>query len=726
MSEPVTRTRRWLPDLLGVAWVIVAAGAVMAPALSHGWSLGPFDQLSQLGLTQHLPTTPPQLAGLRPHPGDHPLDDTGVDPGAPAGSCPCGIPTAPWARPLAFNWQSATFSLPALLGYLVPVRLDYTVQVLDHPGHRRDRDVRAGQGHAARCARGGHGRHRVRAQRLVHRRCWAGRSPRSCRGPVGCSPAPSSSCGDGTADATSPCSLSSSPCRIYAGEPDTLVVLIVGARRLPRRHARPPHPPVRGSEAVGRPLLDVGIGSVAGLGLAAPADPPRPPAVVGVHPAGRTPQRLSPLRHAACHLPDVQRIVAGRKPILRRPRPRGGCRRPTTSGSSPSSWPRWRLVTIRRRPAVVAFGAVVVVTGCLVYLSPLVSFLNQSPGVAEVRWVRAIQVLGFGLAILAGAGLDALARSHGDRRVRNWLGAGFGAAAVLLLAGVALRPWPPPAGGGHHPIQELHLAGGRGGPSASPCSGSWPWRTDGATRRGRDRVAPAAGRPQPGGRRVPVGRSTVFLVALGASWWSSNTTYLAPTPAETALQKAVGTSIVGFGTSSCLLPPTLGIQANVNIVYGVHELDVYDPLTPQELYTAWTDASGHYPLPIGRRAVYRWPRSPCSARWSARRPRPACSASGSCSSPHGAKGPPGSVFDKEIGNEELYRIPGASVATISPLGATGSLPPVDAPGTPVAVPIPTPTSWKLVTHASTAPGPPPAAHRRPGLARHRSTASRCH
>ncbi len=47
--------------------------------------------------------------------------------------------------------------------------------------------------------------------------------------------------------------------------------------------------------------------------------------------------------------------------------------------------------------------------------------------------------------------------------------------------------------------------------------------------------------------------------------------------------------------------------------------------------------------------------------------------------PHGAKGPPGSVFDKQVGNEELYRIPGASVATLSALGVHGSLPPVDAP-----------------------------------------------
>ena len=33
--------------------------------------------------------------------------------------------------------------------------------------------------------------------------------------------------------------------------------------------------------------------------------------------------------------------------------------------------------------------------------------------------------------------------------------------------------------------------------------------------------------------------------------------------------------------------------------------------------------------------------------------------------PGGSPGPPGSVFDKKVGSEELYRIPGASVATLT-------------------------------------------------------------
>ena len=42
------------PTSLGIAWVVVAAIVVMVPALAHGWSLGPFDQLDRLGLSQHF------------------------------------------------------------------------------------------------------------------------------------------------------------------------------------------------------------------------------------------------------------------------------------------------------------------------------------------------------------------------------------------------------------------------------------------------------------------------------------------------------------------------------------------------------------------------------------------------------------------------------------------------------------------------------------------------
>src|ERR1700726_1383957 len=47
-----SRLRSWVPDALGVVWVLAAAFAVLLPALVHGSSLGPFGFLSPFGRTQ--------------------------------------------------------------------------------------------------------------------------------------------------------------------------------------------------------------------------------------------------------------------------------------------------------------------------------------------------------------------------------------------------------------------------------------------------------------------------------------------------------------------------------------------------------------------------------------------------------------------------------------------------------------------------------------------------
>ena len=68
--------------------------------------------------------------------------------------------------------------------------------------------------------------------------------------------------------------------------------------------------------------------------------------------------------------------------------------------------------------------------------------------------------------------------------------------------------------------------------------------------------------------------------------------------------------------------------------------------------------------------------------------------------PHGAKGPRGGVFDRTIGEEDLYRIPGAGNATLTALTPGHGLPSPDARGKTVAVTYPGPASWKLVTHST--------------------------
>ncbi len=666
----------------------------MAPALSHGWSLGPFDQLSRFGLSRQAHVNPynTQISDLiREIIPWTTLAWTQVH----HGILPLWNPYSALGAPLAFNWQSGAFSLPALVGYVVPLRLDFTVQVLTTflvagtGMYVLGRVMRLGVLGAAMAATvfelsGSF--MAVLGWPIAAVMSWAGwlfafsilvvrgnhrRRNASLLAVV--------------------LALS-----IYAGQPDTLVVLLVSllaflivvlGLRLRRF----------GSRAILRPTLDLAIAAIAGLSLAAPLWLPAAALSSGsIRGVGR---------HAAFPIDYLLNVVFQKFNGLAL---NGGIYFNASNINGFNYVPTAvyvgviavvlaavALVTIRRRPAIVAFGAVVVVSGCLVYLTPLVSFLNQLPTLGEVRWVRAIQVLGFALAILAGAGLDALARSRGNRWVRNCLGAGFGVAALLLL---------------------LVWAFGRGHLSAVDTtirSRSFVWPAAEVVlglvvfgflvvmgRREREGTASrrVLGDPSRVAAVFLLVSSTALLAALGAPWWPSTTSYLTPTPAETALQKAVGNSIVGFGVSSCWYPPTLGIQANVNIVYGVHELDVYDPLTPQALYTSWKDSTGQYPRPVGSYA-YVVPLSMfCPVVDSTATAR--LFGVRFVLEPHGAKGPPGSVFDQRVGNEELYRIPGASVATLSALGVHGSLPPVDAPGTPVAVTYPNAASWKLVTHAT--------------------------
>ena len=122
-SEPVAH------DIFGILCVLAAAAVILTPALAHGASLGSYDLLSTSGLTSHpgafvhnanlgdqmnyfIPWT--NLAWQQVHTGQLPLWNqySGI------------------GMPLAFNVQSAVFSVPSLLGYLFPLRLAYTVQLV--------------------------------------------------------------------------------------------------------------------------------------------------------------------------------------------------------------------------------------------------------------------------------------------------------------------------------------------------------------------------------------------------------------------------------------------------------------------------------------------------------------------------------------------------------------------------------------------------------------------
>jgi hypothetical protein len=183
---------------------------------------------------------------------------------------------------------------------------------------------------------------------------------------------------------------------------------------------------------------------------------------------------------------------------------------------------------------------------------------------------------------------------------------------------------------------------------------------------------------------------TLFLVVAGAPLVSSSPQGLTTTPAEALLQRTVGTSTVGFGGPGFCA--NLGIVPELNDSYGVHELDIYDPIMPSSYYRAWkatTGEAGGFPefnefCPIVTTAA--------AARiWGVSYVLEA----------RGVAGPTGSVFVTRVGNEDLYRIPGVGQATLTAIPTSGRLPATGSPGTPVRVVTDNPGQWKVVTDAST-------------------------
>jgi len=693
-SRPRPR-RSPIPDLLGLLWVLAAAGAVLAPALSHGPYLGAFDWVSRFGLSKNpsvvvhdrqafdsiaefIPWT--KLAWTQVHHGQLPLWN----------------PSSVLGLPLAFNWQAGTFSLPVVLGYLFPVSLAYTVQVV------------------TTLAIAGTGVYVLgRVLRLSVVSCvmaatvyelsgpffgWLGWPIASVMSWMGwlCAATFLVVRGEHRARAITFFAIVLA-CAVYAGQPDTLVLLgsaflvFVAALLVPRMTT------FGGSGVVRRPLLDTALGVVAGAALSAPLLLPGLQLVSG---SVRTGKNLSQAVSAqSVVLIPFQGFdgspVAGSRFF--------------GSGYYTKSVAYVGVIAVAfavvaviaalkqrtRRPEVIAFSAVALAMAAIVYLPIVEAALDGLPLVGSVLWRRATIPMVFALAVLAGLGTEVLVRSHADAAVRRWCGAVFGVAAVVLVALWAF-------GRGRLPSMEA---------SIRAKSFIWPavatalglavtaWLVLEARRRG-NRTAAAHGRNRFGAGAVAAGLfvavETAFLVSAGAPLWASSPTYVTPTRAEATLARAVGSGVVGFGANTCF-GDQLGIVPDYNVALGIKEFAVYEPLIPQTYGESWRNFTGELAAPV------QFPGVPfavfCPAVTTASVARRY--GVGFVLEKAGAPGPQGAVFDRSVGDEDLYRIPDAGMATLVPVQPAGTKPPGSG-HKPTVVPITgnDPASLKIVTHGS--------------------------
>jgi hypothetical protein len=663
----LTSGSRWwvrAPDILGVLWVLGAAGAVMAPALAHGTSLGPFDLLSRYGLSQqpgviaHNAQATDQIAEMIPW---TTLAWTQVH----HGQLPLWDPYSALGLPLAFNWQSGVFAAPALLGYLAPMHLAYTVQVLVTLalagtgayifarvlGLGVMGSVMAGTIYELSGAFMGflgwpigsvmawagwifaattlvlRGRHRFRAVAFL------------------------AVVGAGA---------------VYAGQPDALVVLgpsllvfvvVVFVREQRGSGPRP----------VMRALVDLVAASGIGLGLSAPLLLPGLQLIPGsvFRNATRVNSAISLHSLTSLMLPGYSATSLAHSRFF-------SVGASDYVGVIAIVLAAMALVLRGKRPEVLAVGAVGVVMFALTFVPPVASVMNQLP--FRARWHLGVVVVSFAIAVLAGVGVDIVVKSGRDWAVRTWVGAGFGISILVLAAlwVVGRGTLTPPAA---HQRADSFIW-----PAVEAVVGLAACGLLSLGLRGRpDRTRWWAG-------AVLIACETAFLAGVGASLWSSSPTFLEPTTAEVSLVKAVGSSVVGFGARSCEAPPTIGILPEANTLIGVRELSAYDPITPQEYF----------------QALHARPTIPVSAFCPVIRTAAVARlyGVGFVLVHHGQPGPVGGVYDQVVGDEDLYRIPGVALATLVPDTARHALPAVDAPGRAVAVTELDPATRRLVTDAA--------------------------
>ena len=656
---------RWLPDALGVAWVMVAGLSALVPALLHGMSIGPYDELARFGLTANPSITPYNLqrgdlvaemipwavqAWHQVHAGNLPLWSSGNGLGLP----------------LAFNWQSAVASLPSLVGYLAPARLAFTFQVVVTT-------MIAGIGGylAARALR-----LRVLAAALAGTVFVLSGSFFVLIG----WPAAGVMAWSGWLVALAVLVLRGAHLMrwtlllaiawalcLLAGQPDTLAAaslsagagLLVVLGVLVRQ---------RGWRALpGRGVLCLLGAGALGAGLAAPI---LLPALQLTHVAIRsvgTPDRaLSP------HL-IVNLLFVGYDGL-----PFAGSTFFGTMFIGSAMWVGPVVVALAllavlrrwRQPQVLALAAVVLLDVVVVFIPVVISALNGLPVVGSVMWRWSLMVAMLALALLAATGFDELLRSFAARgtRVAAWASTGTVATLVVLV-------WLL----------------GRSGLTAEQSATrvhSFLWPLLGllvlvvvlaALEVVRDRDHPGASRAVLLGLLVA---QAALFVSADAPLWRSELSHPPHPPAVAALQRIVGTATVAFGEKSCFIPPTLGIQEQANLLYGVHEFDAYDPMTPTSLFDSWALVSGGTSP-----GTYVPPSQFCPAVTDARIARRF--GIRFILVHHGSAAPYGTALVRTLGDEDLYRVPGASAATIVGRASAGD---PDAVGRPLVLRWPSPST----------------------------------
>ena len=427
-----TRINVFWAHALGITCLIVAAGVVFVPVLAHGLSFGTFDLTSVVGLLQrhgvviHNTQAGDQIDEIMPW-------TTLAWSQVHHGQLPLWNPYSALGTPLAFNFQSGTFGLQALIGYLFPVRLAYTAQVVLTV-------LVAGTGAYVfgRC------------MRMSIVACVFTGIVFELSGPViGWLGWPNAAVlsfagwwfaaallvvrGEHRARDIAFYAVIMA-LAVYAGQIGIFTPLAMAlglfAITLLQQRARL----LSSSGPALRSAADLLIATIAGAALAAPLllpgvqlgegsvanlafqDVALPPGVL-------THALFSSFNGLPVHGSQTFGLSNSfyNETVL-------------YVGVIPVVFGVAALMLLRRRPEVVALAVVVLGMFALAFIGPVVSFMNRMPLVGHVLWHRSLLPMAFALAVLGGVGVDLLIKAPQSKAVRTALGCGFLTVAALLIA----------------------------------------------------------------------------------------------------------------------------------------------------------------------------------------------------------------------------------------------------------------------------------------------------
>jgi hypothetical protein len=656
-------------------WLAAVAAAYLAPALAHGLALGPYDILGQLGITAHPGAVVHNL-----------VDSDEIEEFIPwqvlswtqvhAGHLPLWNPYSLLGLPLAFNFQSAPFSLAVAVGYLFPLRLAHSAAIVA-------RLLIAGSGTYVLC--------RVLRLRTLSAlfaatiyelsgglTVWLGTYEAGCLGWLGWVFAASVLVCRGEHRARDVSLLALALAfLLYAGEPQIALLAIcslgIFAIVMTVPNARAHH------KLALRPLIDHVLAVLGACALAAPVYLPGLQLIFGSARTTGPPVAGLPL-YDLTHLifGDYNGLPTSLSQVIG---PDNLYVSMIYVGVIGAVLALVALALVRERVEVIAFS---VLTGCvlvLLFVHPIVTLMSHVAYLDVFRILLATTLLDFTIAVLAGFGCEALlARGSAVRADRILLAALAVTTVVVIVLEVRLA------------VNVDHLTFGAYRMRAE--SFIWP----GIGIASLVAVAVVRSRSTGSRHRAHVGElglgalllvETAFLISSGAGLLSSTSSPLSASPSVTMLSRDVGSSLIGIGSCATNVLPDLGIAPNANLAYGIAELDVLDPVRPSSYNSSYGMATRTATAPSNPPGLF------CAAITSVALAREY--GVSYVLEPPGANGPVGTTRVATLNGEGLFKVPDSSRATLVALG----------PGTTHAsrprmlyVTQPSPTSWRVTVDAS--------------------------